>query len=96
MREYHSHKKVKAAQIVEALSDRADGVCTGFLLDDKQVITAEEMAKLHRPDYTPSTGDYLVEYEDGYRSVSPQKAFEDGYTPIYASLSSQATVGDQA
>jgi hypothetical protein len=30
----------------------------------------------------PLPGDYLVIYEDGYRSISPAKAFEDGYTRI--------------
>lgn len=29
--------------------------------------------------YSPVAGDYLVRYEDGYLSISPKKAFEDGY-----------------
>lgn len=28
----------------------------------------------------PNPGDYIVIYEDGYKSWSPAKAFEDGYT----------------
>lgn len=32
--------------------------------------------------YIPSPGDYYVVYDDGYKSVSPAKAFEDGYTRI--------------
>ena len=31
---------------------------------------------------TPSPGDYVVIYEDGYKSWSPAKAFEEGYTRI--------------
>jgi len=27
-------------------------------------------------------GDYYVVYEDGYKSISPAKAFEEGYTLI--------------
>jgi hypothetical protein len=30
----------------------------------------------------PKAGDYYVVYEDGYTSLSPAKAFEDGYTLI--------------
>jgi hypothetical protein len=30
----------------------------------------------------PQVGDYLVEYDDGYVSWSPAKAFEDGYSRI--------------
>ena len=30
----------------------------------------------------PQVGGYLVQYEDGYKSYSPAKAFEDGYTLI--------------
>ena len=29
-----------------------------------------------------SVGDYAVIYSDGYKSVSPKKAFEDGYTAL--------------
>jgi|SRR5882762_754125 len=30
--------------------------------------------------YFPQPGDYFVVYDDGYESVSPKKAFEEGYT----------------
>jgi hypothetical protein len=32
--------------------------------------------------YFPHPGDYYVVYEDGYASISPQAAFETGYTEI--------------
>lgn len=32
--------------------------------------------------YTPTPGDFIVQYDDGYWSVSPRKAFIEGYTPI--------------
>ena len=32
--------------------------------------------------YKPEVGDYYVVYQDGYASLSPAKAFEDGYTRI--------------
>ena len=32
--------------------------------------------------HEPEAGGYYVVYEDGYKSYSPAKAFEDGYTLI--------------
>lgn len=32
--------------------------------------------------YMPAAGDYYVIYDDGYASISPRKAFEEGYTKI--------------
>lgn len=32
--------------------------------------------------HNPMAGGYYVVYEDGYKSFSPAKAFEDGYTKI--------------
>ena len=32
--------------------------------------------------YFPTTGDYYVVYADGYKSISPAKAFEEGYTRL--------------
>lgn len=32
--------------------------------------------------YRPVEGDYYVVYDDGYVSISPKKAFEDGYSPL--------------
>ena len=32
--------------------------------------------------YVPVPGDYYVVYDDGYASISPGQAFEDGYTRI--------------
>lgn len=32
--------------------------------------------------HTPVAGGYYVVYEDGYKSFSPAKAFEEGYTRL--------------
>lgn len=32
--------------------------------------------------YEPVPGDYMVKYADGYVSVSPALAFEEGYAPL--------------
>lgn len=76
MKAYQCHKRVKAAQINDC-HPQADG---SYKLG---LDTGEEVLQ-ESPRYRPVIGDYLVEYEDGYRSVSPRKAFEDGYSPIDA------------
>lgn len=40
-------------------------------------VDAEFLAK-HKPE----VGGYFVQYDDGYKSFSPAKAFEEGYTLI--------------
>ncbi len=36
---------------------------------------------------TAEVGGFAVLYEDGFKSISPKKAFEDGYTPVHAPVS---------
>lgn len=38
----------------------------------------QEFMKKHQP----KVGDYFVKYKDGYASISPAKAFEEGYTAV--------------
>lgn len=40
-------------------------------------LTTKEVAR-----HVPEVGEYFVVYRDGYRSFSPAKEFEDGYTPL--------------
>ena len=83
MRKFVCHKTVMAAQIVRVTEsqprpERPKGALTlsyndggGETFDGADPMFAR---------YTPVVGDYLVEYEDGYRSISPRAAFEGGYT----------------
>lgn len=80
-KDYVSHKRVKAVQIVgvwhpQFNPKRVDALF--FDLCDPVFFGPYDQAMFAR--YVPVAGDYLVEYEDGYRSISPKKAFEDGYT----------------
>jgi len=82
MKVYQSHKKVKATQIIEAehyWAERSPNGRRGITItrDDGMV---EELRDAMIARYIPVVGDYLVEYEDGYRSISPKKAFEEGYS----------------
>lgn len=81
MPRYRSHKEVSALKIqaVEYSPTDPNQVILYFAnaryaprLTDRTVVSR----------YMPVTGDYLVVYDDGYQSISPGKAFEEGYTLI--------------
>jgi hypothetical protein len=82
LQEYRSHKHVWAARIDGI--DRLHGTVTALILrkaDGKQervVILDSLLTSRH----DPRIGDYYVVYPDGYCSLSPQKAFVEGYTAI--------------
>lgn len=78
MPRYRCHKEVwalKIAGVETALNGdkRFQFVETGYA--PIQVAPFERFA-------AAKSGDYLVVYDDGYQSISPAKAFEDGYTRI--------------
>ncbi len=85
MPKYKCHKVVWALKIA-ALTDtsKPDEETDGSLLltpaDDgyEKFRVDREYVRKHKP----TVGGYFVKYEDGYKSFSPAKAFEDGYTKI--------------
>lgn len=86
MPQYQCHKKVwafKIADLEPLAKDDLSGPSGDFLLSPAEVeylpvtIDAAYMQK-HKPEI----GGYFVVYDDGYKSYSPAKAFEDGYTRI--------------
>jgi hypothetical protein len=89
MREYVCHKRVKAARVVGPIGPEVDGMCDVPCEDGTRVADAAVFAR-----GVAQPGDYLVQYEDGYVSWSPRKAFEDGYTlaeaPAPAAINSDA------
>ena len=74
MPRYQSHKTVWALKIADV---------NGFNLSfaDEGYAPIDVDPKLFMR-YTPVKGDYYVVYDDGYKSISPAKAFEDGYTRV--------------
>ncbi|MFA6125423.1 hypothetical protein [Sphingomonas sp.] len=82
MPRYKCHKQVWALKISELKSTASpEQESDGSLLlvpSDKRyapfVVDAAYTRK-HRPE----VGGYYVVYDDGYKSYSPAKAFEDGY-----------------
>ena len=80
---WRSHKVVYGDKITEIRHGAADvnSEFTGdsWLLECSALIP-ETNSLVARG--APSVGDYYVQYEDGYQSWSPAKAFEEGYTRV--------------
>lgn len=78
---YRCHKLVKAARItaIAEIENAARSGVTATLSDGcGEVILPESYVQKHRP----YVGGYYVIYDDGYKSFSPAKAFEEGYALI--------------
>src|SRR5690554_254679 len=82
---YRCHKEVHAVKIKRI---RVGSPLYGDPLADVVIIPEQEDIGEIRIDskyinkHKPKKGGYYVVYEDGYKSYSPPKAFEDGYTLI--------------
>ena len=81
MPRYKCHKEVWALKIADITepTDSAGATRTIVPADEGYgpfVVDSDYMAK-HKPE----VGGYYVVYADGYKSFSPAKAFEDGYSP---------------
>ena len=83
---WQCHKQVWGDRIREILpltpdSERAGPDDTGYRLyldcGGVIVVTKQLIARS-----APSVGDYFVQYEDGYQSLSPAVPFEAGYTRL--------------
>jgi hypothetical protein len=83
MPQYRCHKVVRAAKITEVniikIEQPGEPLVVELILGDIGIWTAPVI--WHERN-KPEAGGYLVQYEDGYRSYSPAKAFEEGYTKI--------------
>ncbi|MDB5371803.1 MAG: hypothetical protein JWP04_445 [Belnapia sp.] len=70
-----SHKRVQAAPIKRV----HDNILTLDMGGGDEIHVEAGIGMFAR--YMPVPGDYLVVYPpDGYRSISPKAAFDDGYT----------------
>ncbi len=79
MPRYRCHKEVYALKLSRQPYVTKDGATIEFVeaIYAPMKLPAEVFAR-----YKPKAGDYLVVYDDGYKSFSPAKAFEEGYTRI--------------
>lgn len=76
---YRCHKLVRALQI-GIVTPLVDGGAD--LAFNEPNFESAEVAAAFVQKHNPQPGDYLVLYEDGYQSISPWQAFEDGYTRV--------------
>lgn len=72
------HKEVWADKIV-GIRETQIGKCWDLLCGG--IVPATKVEEITKRS-TPVVGDYYVQYDDGYGSWSPAKAFEDGYTRV--------------
>ena len=81
---YRCHKEVQALKI-GAVEVMPDGSALLEIADEGSSgsgFSPVPVDKSMIARYIPHFGDYLVIYADGYRSISPAKAFEEGYTRL--------------
>ena len=75
---YLCHKEVRALKIKEVR--RVDGIYYLHFVDENYPPLVVDTAWVDK--FGPTRGSYYVVYKDGYASVSPAKAFEEGYTRV--------------
>lgn len=93
MQIYQCHKQVHAAQIVHI--DHTRLLLDGGLDDDGNAVVKPVMVSLDFIEkHKPASGDYFVQYEDGYQSISPASAFEGGYTAIDDGAAPTPAIGE--
>lgn len=87
MPRYKCHKEVWALKIKDV--QQAPANQEALHVGGDWIITPEDEGFASFPvghewytKHKPEVGGYYVVYKDGYRSYSPAKAFEDGYTRI--------------
>jgi hypothetical protein len=76
--EYESHKVVRAAKIVKI--EEIPGIGTGRVITVDPGDHIWERFEPNLANMPAKVGDWAMLYPDGYKSISPAKAFEEGYT----------------
>lgn len=79
MPKYKCHKEVWALKI-EKFTENPNGSIDLFFEEDGYAPI--NLDKKYLPKHKPEVGGYYIVYKDNYRSFSPAKAFEEGYTKI--------------
>ena len=77
MPRYVCHKKVNALKIKRIYLGH-DG--RSYIQPEENGYADIQVDSQFMLKHNPVAGGYFVVYEDGYRSFSPAKAFEEGYT----------------
>jgi len=75
---YKCHKEVYALKIKSVQVQGGEFVLT----PEDTVFAPFPVDAAYVKKHNPEDGGYYVVYADGYKSFSPAKAFEDGYTKL--------------
>lgn len=70
---YKCHKEVRAAKVLSVRTD-------SLVVEIKDHVGIVPVDSDYLNKHKPEIGGYYVQYEDGYESWSPAKAFESGYS----------------
>lgn len=83
MPRYKCHKEVWALKIkeIETTEQTKDGKYGVHMSFENVRYAPIAIDQAWYEKHTPEPGGYYVVYLDGYKSYSPAKAFEDGYSP---------------
>lgn len=85
--QYRCHKVVGALKIKDIQrAPSGNATVAYFVIPEESGFLPFALDPKAIARYMPRPGDYYVMYEDGYTSLSPAKAFEDGYTLIEESV----------
>lgn len=79
MPRYKCHKIVWALKIKQVVTN-PDG--SWAIIPEDEGYAQFDITNEYYDKHKPQIGGYYVEYEDGYKSFSPAKAFESGYTKM--------------
>jgi hypothetical protein len=83
MPRYQCHKRVWALKIAAiAHADTDQNVGATLIVPAEKGYTAFTVDREWVEKHNPQVGGYYVVYDDGYKSFSPAKAFEEGYIKI--------------
>ena len=79
---YKCHKEVHAAKISIVIPKSKGTSHTAVLVPVDPRYGPIEVSEEYMTKHAPAAGGYYVVYADGYKSFSPAKAFQEGYTLI--------------
>lgn len=74
--------KIKDISLGHTYSTDSDSTEYGMITPEEEGYARLEVSKEYLDKHSPEVGGYYVVYKDGYKSYSPAKAFEEGYTLI--------------
>lgn len=83
MPRYKCHKEVWALKIKEITrAPSGNATVTFSIIPEDARYAPFEVSMEYISKHSPHPGGYYVVYDDGYKSYSPAKAFEDGYSLV--------------